>query len=237
MGIQHIQWIPIFILISLLSITGLAQKKEIGGNLGVLSYTGDLSRSIFANPLKPGGMVYFRYNISDYISIRTSLMAGGLAGTDQKKPIDAFATVRNGSFNIFVYELATGLEYYFLDFKSKNAPQNWSPYFYAGLGIFGMLGQQNKRATYSTIQLAVPLAVGVRYKVSPKWSLSVEGGIRATFFDYIDNYSEADLFTKNYQYGNPNDNDKYYFFGVGLSYTFYSVTCPTLPLKQGYRRH
>lgn len=235
MGIQSIKWVPIFLFFSFLISNSFAQKKEIGGGIGVLSYTGDLSRNALANPIKPGATLFYRYNMRDHLSIKVSFTAGGLAGTDTK-PIDAFSVARASSFNIFLYEFAVGLEYYFLDFRSKNAPQNWSPYFYGGLGLFGMLGQQNKTATYSSVQMAVPLALGIRYRASPKWSFSVEAGIRATFFDYLDNISDGDLFLKNYQYGNPEDNDKYYFAGISLSYTFYSVICPTLPIKQGYRR-
>jgi len=235
MGIQIRNWVPIFILLMFISNFSFAQKKEIGGGVGMLSYTGDLSRNALRNPIKPAATVFYRYNMRDHLSIRISFLAGRLAGSDAK-PIDAFSVARANSFNIFLYEFATGIEYYFLDFRSKNAPQNWSPYFYAGLGIFGMLGQENKTATYSSIQMAIPLAFGVRYRATPKWSFSVEAGIRATFFDYIDNISEGDLFLKNYQYGNPEDNDQYYFAGISISYTFYSVICPTLPIKQGYRR-
>ncbi len=235
MGIQLKYWIPIFILLFLSTTISFSQKREIGGGIGMLSYTGDLSRNALTNPIKPAATVFYRFNMRDHISIRVSFVGGGLAGTDTK-PIDAFSVARASSFNIFLYEFATGLEYYFLDFRSKNAPQNWSPYFYGGLGLFGMLGHEASAFTYSPIQIAIPLAFGFRYRATPKWSFSLEAGIRATFFDYVDNYSEGDLFVKNYQYGNPEDNDKYYFAGVSLSYTFYSVICPTLPIKQGYRR-
>jgi hypothetical protein len=219
----------------ILSNVSIAQKRELGGGIGVLAYTGDMSRNIFKTSAKPAATVFYRFNMRDHLSIRVSFLAGGLSGSDTN-PIDAFAVARASSFNIFLYEFATGLEYYFLDFRGKNAHLNWSPYFYGGLGIFGMLGHQNKPATYSNVQLAIPLALGVRYRATPKWSFSFEAGIKATFFDYLDNVSEGDLFSKDYQYGNPEDNDKYYFIGASLSYTFYSVICPTLPIKQGYRR-
>jgi uncharacterized protein DUF6089 len=235
MEIQRLQWISIFVLLIGISHYGVSQKRELGGGIGVLSYTGDLSRNVLTNPIKPAGNVFYRFNMKDHFSIRVSFLAGKLSGTDAK-PIDAFSVARSSSFNIFLYEFTTGIEYYFLDFRSKKASINWSPYFYSGLGIFGMLGNDSKTATYSSVQLAIPLAFGIRYRATPKWSFSIEAGARATFFDYIDNISEGDLFMKNYQYGNPNDNDKYYSAGVTVSYTFYSVECPTLPIKQGYRR-
>ena len=234
-GILQKVWIPIFIIGICVSTLSFSQKREIGGGIGVLTYTGDLSRNVFANKIKPGATVLYRFNMEDYLSLRVAFVGGGLAETDAK-PIDAFSIARASSFNIFVYELSTGLEYYFLDFRSKNSNLNWSPYFYGGLGIFGMLGHQNKTETYSNVQLAIPLAIGFRHNISPKWAYAIEIGVRATFFDNIDNVSGGDFFNKDYQYGNPNDNDEYYFASIGISYTFYKVECPTLPLKQGYRR-
>lgn len=235
MGIHVKPWVPIFVFVLLLSLPSLAQKRELGGGIGILSYTGDLSRNPLTNPLKPGVNVFYRFNMRDHLSVRISFLAGGLAGTDAK-PIDAFSVARASSFNIFLSEFSSGLEYYFLDFRSKKSGINWSPYFMGGIGIFGMLGHENKTATYSNVQLAIPLAVGFRYRVSPIWSFAVEAGVRATLFDYMDNISEGDIFNKDYQYGNPFDNDKYYFTGVTVSYTFYKVQCPGLPLEQTFRR-
>lgn len=234
MGIHVKPWIPIFIFL-LIGTASLAQKRELGGGIGVLSYTGDLSRNALTNPIKPGVNVFYRFNMRDHLSIRVSFLAGGLAGTDSK-PIDAFSVARASSFNIFLSEFSTGLEYYFLDFRSKRSGINWSPYFVGGIGIFGMLGHQNKTATYSNVQLAIPLGVGFRYRTSPRWSFALEAGVRATLFDYIDNISEGNLFNKDYQYGNPFDNDKYYFASLSVSYTFYKVQCPGLPLEQTFRR-
>lgn len=235
MGIHIKNWVPIFVFLLMISVVSSAQRRELGGGIGALSYTGDLSRNALKNPIKPAATVFYRFNMRDHLSIRVSFMAGGLSGTDGK-PIDAFSVARASSFNIFLSEFSTGLEYYFLNFRGKNNNINWSPYFFGGVGIFGMLGHENKTATYSNVQLAIPLGIGFRYRMSPKWSFAVETGVRATLFDYLDNISEGDLFSKDYQYGNPFDNDKYYFAGVSISYTFYRVECPTLPLKQGYRR-
>jgi hypothetical protein len=47
----------------------------------------------------------------------------------------------------------------------------------------------------------------------------------------LDNISEGNPRDKNYQYGNPNDNDNYYFLGITLTRTFYNIPCPTNPYK------
>lgn len=223
------------LLLGFFSICAMAQKNEIGGGLGIMYYTGDLARKLIISNVRPAGTVFLRHNVNDHISVRASFTGGKLVGNDNK-PLDAFATARNASFNIFISEFAGSFEYYFLDFRSERAVVNWSPYFHGGVGIFGMLGQQNKNATYSDIQITVPLGAGFRYQMDKKWAFGVEFGARVTFFDYLDNISQGDIFNKNFQYGNKNDNDLYYFAGFTVSYTFYKVICPTIPLKQGYGR-
>jgi hypothetical protein len=218
-----------------LSTQSYGQKREVGGGIGAMFYTGDLARNIVFSNIRPSGTVFLRNNITDHTSIRLSFTGGLLQGND-RKPIDAFATARDADFSIFISEFAGSMEYYFLDFKSKRSVVSWSPYFHAGVAVFGMTGQKNKNATYSNVQVAIPFGFGFRYQMDQRWSFALEYGVRATFFDYLDNISDGDIYLKNYQYGNKFNNDQYHVLGVTVSYTFYKVVCPTLPLKQGYRR-
>ena len=232
------QLLAAILLIALTSSSGavLAQKREIGGGLGALFYTGDMARGIVFSNIRPAGTVYLRNNSNDHFSIKLSFTGGQLKGNDAAKPIDAFATTRAADFSIIVSEFTGSFEYYFLDFRSKNAVVNWSPYFHGGIGVFGMAGHQNRNATYSNVQVAIPFGIGFRFQMDKRWGFGIEYGVRATFFDYLDNISDGDIYDKNYQYGNKFDNDQYHFLGLTVSYTFYKVICPTLPLKQGYRR-
>jgi hypothetical protein len=80
--------------------------------------------------------------------------------------------------------------------------------------------------------MAIPFGGGLKYIVNPRWYVALEFGIRKTFFDYLDNVSDfKDQTQKNYRYGNPNDNDNYYFLGITLTRTFYDIPCPTNPYK------
>lgn len=214
----------------------LAQKNEVGGGLGTIFYTGDLGRGLKFSSMGPAATVLYRTNLNDYMSIRVSFLGGNLKGSDAK-PVDAFAVARDASFNIFISEFAGTWEYYFLNFRGKRSNVNWSPYFHAGVAVFGMLGHENKNATYSNVQIAIPFGFGFRYQLDKRWGFGIEYGVRATFFDYLDNISDGDIYDKNYQYGNIFDTDQYHFLGLTVSYTFYKVICPTLPLKQGYRKY
>lgn len=227
-------WILMVLLIAI-SWHAKAQKKEIGFSLGAMYYTGDLARNWVLNNTGFAGMVLLRTNVNNHFSLRIAYTGGNLKGSDAK-PIDAFATARASSFNIFISEFSGSFEYYFIDYKSKRAVVNWSPYFHGGLSIFGMLGHKDKTATFSTVQLAIPLGVGIKFQPVKQWTFGIEYGARILFFDYLDNISEGDVFNKNYQYGNKYDNDNYHYLGITVSRVLYKVICPTLPLKQGYRR-
>lgn len=212
-------------LILLFSMEGFAQKSEIGAGIGALSYTGDLSPGYTISENRPGGLVYFRDNLSDVVSLRYAVTLGMLQGS-YNNPQDIFATNRMASFNIFIVEPSVTIEYNFLDYKDKNSVIDFSPYFFAGVGAFAFFGQDPSPAEYSNIQPAIPLGIGLKYNLDWHWRLNFEFGARLTFTDYIDNISEPFTNTKNYQYGNPLNNDAYYFFGISLSYAFYPVICP-----------
>ncbi len=207
-----------------------AQRSEIGFGIGTLTYTGELVRNYNFRYSKPAATVLYRSNINKIVSFRATLTGGRLAASE--KPIDAFAVERNTSFDIFMIEGAVGLEYHFLNWRDSKVPQRISPYLFGGLGLFGFSGNQTKAAEYSNVQAALPFGGGVKYIINPRWYAALEFGVRKTFFDYLDNVSDfTDQSRKNYRYGNPNDNDTYYFLGLTLTRTFYTIPCPTSPYK------
>ncbi|HCW09109.1 MAG TPA: hypothetical protein DGG95_17260, partial [Cytophagales bacterium] len=108
----------------------------------------------------------------------------------------------------------------------------FTPYLFAGAGLFGISGNAKKTAQYSNVQISIPLGVGIKYVLNPKYYLSLEIGMRKTFFDYLDNISKSNSSSKNYQFGNPNDYDTYFFTGLSITYTFYDIPCPSSPYKK-----
>lgn len=213
-------------LLSISSLTAYAQRYEVGLGIGGLTYTGDMVRDYRIENNRPGGMLLFRYNVNNYLTLRGHFMGGALYGNDNK-PIDAFADARNApDFTISVLELAGMVEYYFLDYKEDINLLRWSPYFFIGLGTSWFGQHQNPKESYSSFQPVIPFGLGFKYLLNREWSIGIEGGARKTFFDYIDNLSGGDLVYKDLQYGNQYDKDWYYFVGFTVSYTFYTIPCP-----------
>jgi hypothetical protein len=219
------------VTLTMMACSLYAQKSEVGFGIGTFNYTGDLARTYNILNSKPAVTVFYRANLSQVVSMRAALTGGGIGASD-KRPIDAFAERRNASFNLFLMEASTVMEYHFMNWRDDKHIMRFTPYLFGGLAIFGLSGTQNKASEYSNVQGAIPFGLGMKYIINPKWYLSFEFGARKTFFDYLDNVSVgSNQLVKNYQYGNPYDNDAYYFVGLSLTRTFYEIPCPTNPYK------
>ncbi|NOT75271.1 MAG: outer membrane beta-barrel protein [Cyclobacteriaceae bacterium] len=209
----------------------ITQRSEVGIGVGTFNYTGDLVRSYNFSFSQPAATIFYRSNISKVVSFRASLTAGNLKADDKSAPIDAFATKRNASFDVFLSELSGVYEYHFLDWRDTKRRLRYTPYLFAGLALFNISGVPSKTAEYSNVQMSIPFGGGMKYVLNPKYYLSLEFGVRKTFFDYLDNVSDADISSKNYQYGNKFDTDTYYFIGFTITRTFYDIPCPTNPYR------
>ncbi len=202
-----------------------AQYSEIGGGFGGFNYTGDLVAGYRPLTTRPGGSIHYRSNLSEPLSVRFGLTMGNIYGVDNP-PLDAFAEQRNYEFSVFAVEIASIFEYHFFDFKSEKSLIRWSPYLAFGAGIFTFFGHEAKNGSYSNIQPVIPVGLGFKYLINPKFILGIEYAARITFFDYLDNISEVDFPVKNYQYGNWYTNDTYYYLGISINYAFYEIPCP-----------
>lgn len=208
-----------------------AQKSEVGFGIGTFNYTGDLARTYNILNSRPGITAFYRSNMSQVVSIRAAITAGSVSASDER-PIDAFAARRDASFDIFLMEASTVAEYHFMNWRDEKHFMRFTPYLFGGLAIFGISGTADKPSEYSNVQGAIPFGLGMKYVVNPKWYVAFEVGARKTFFDYLDNVSAGtNQLVKNYQYGNPFDNDAYYFVGFSITRTFYEIPCPTNPYK------
>lgn len=215
-----------------------AQNGEFGGGIGAFNYTGDLNPKYNLLNHRPAFQAYYKHHLSNAITFRVSATAGFLTGG--RRPSGSFLTSRDSALNaasispqfkVFLFEASTGFEYQFLDWRSDNPLIFGTPYIYMGMAIFGISGQAPSANSYSTIQPAIPIGVGLKYIINPNWYVSMEFGARFLFFDYIDNTSDGDLRYKNYDYGNWFNNDLYYHLGFTVTYSFYKIPCPTNPYR------
>ncbi len=201
-----------------------SQKLEVGGGLGALNYTGDISRNLMLRNFRPGGDLFFRYNLKNGFSFRASVLAGGITADDRHAD-NQFQQVRELSFRTLLAEGSLQTEYNFLDYLDSKKAVNWTPYVYGGLG-YTFFRPRPDNGGYRTSTLVIPFGLGVKYQFRRPWSVGVQFGARKTFTDYLDNFGGEEVLADKYQNGNPALKDMYYYLGLQLSYTFYKIVCP-----------
>ena len=221
--LNKIKW-PILSAILIFTFSANAQLIEFGGAIGGLSYAGDLSRGIKVSNQSIGVQAHYRMNLSKIVSTKFSATYGSVSGSDAS-PIDPAAALRGAEFSRTILEVAAAFEYHFLDYKNDKSRIKFSPYFFTGFGFFRMYGTDPDTDDFGNIQPVLPFGVGIKHLVGKRFSVDFEFGARKLFFDKFDGVSDGDVLDKNYQYGNPNDQDWYHFAGISVSYILYNIPC------------
>ncbi len=167
--------------------SAFGQRSEVGFGIGTFNYTGDLVRSYNFKYSKPAGTVFYRSNLSKVVSFRAAITAGKVGASE--KPIDAFANQRDASFDVFLFEGSTCMEYHFLDWLDSKKFVRFTPYLFAGIGVFGISGNNNKSSDYSNIQAVIPFGFVFKYIYNQKCFFALYFGPLKTWFDYFDKLS------------------------------------------------
>jgi hypothetical protein len=202
----------------------MAQKIEIGASLGGFNYKGDLAPTFNPRFLRPGGSLFFRYNLSRSVTFRAEGLLGGITADDQYAR-DPLRQARDLSFRSRISEANLITEYNFLNYQNRRSAINWTPYVFAGLGYMGFRPSP-RTGSYPTSGWVLPYGVGVKYQVSRPWNIGLEFGTRRTFTDYLDNLGGTVASTNKLEQGDPTTRDTYYYLGFSVSYTFYRIICP-----------
>ncbi len=140
---------------------------------------GDDSKA--ANPNTPQGIYRYTRNLhfrNDLAELSTVLV------------FDLFSNDnRFYASKTFVPYLFAGVGVLYHNPKAKT-PENSpiSPNEWVSLQALGTEGQGNPGFAdkYSLIQISVPIGIGIRCQINPRFNLSFETGLRMTFTDYLD---------------------------------------------------
>jgi hypothetical protein len=214
---------PIFFALLLIPSKSVGQKNiagaglhEFGLGVGALNYTGELSPGFNFGFFRPGGMLFYRYNISPVVSFRLAFLGGSIFANEAKL-LDPIHQARKIKFSSQITEFAGTVEYNFFNYRPKKEVYRYSPYLTTGFTLF------NAKHT-GGFQVGIPMGLGLKYRLSKRINIGLELVARKTFTDKLDNTES--LFIGVHQTANPNDKDWYYYAGFSISWTSFSVICP-----------
>lgn len=217
---RHV-FLPLFLLVSVLSYGQRA--TEVGVFFGASNYQGDFAKSpiSFNETNLAYGLVYQRF-IDPQWGVKGSLTFGKISGSDRNlDPV--ILKDRDWSFQTNIAEIAGHFQFHPWGKARLNQvgrlQRHISPYASLGLGLAFAEAKldvpaddlvRSREPDDRSVFFSVPVSAGIRYVMSEKLTINAEFGQRATFSDYLDNVSRN---------GNPDTNDWYMFFGLGLTYS------------------
>ncbi len=206
------------------------KEWEIGLLAGSSVYTGDVHcEKFFLKAVNPGGGLYAPYYFNDNISSRLNFQYAKITGNDRN--YGATHAGRNFDFTSGIFDANLTLEWEpFGHRRYRGSALDFhrilSPYVNLGVGYLYSKPKVNFNETNTNsnaadialdklnknyYHLVVPFGGGVRYDLSNRVTLGVEGDFRVTFNDYLDGVSYA---------GNSKANDWYYTANLLLGYRF-----------------
>jgi hypothetical protein len=253
--------ITIFWFILFLRVQALSQNMDFGIATGGSNYSGDLTESMSVSIRQTHSCfaVHGRLELDPLISFRLQYMYLKISG-DDKYSTRPGNHLRKLSFESPIHELSLVGQMQFLSLFTERVSR-WNPYVQFGISIFtfnpmaeynGELvdlqplgtegqGMPNYEEKYALVNYAFAMGFGLRYYLSNSISLHMEGLIRSTYTDYLDDastnyvsYEEllvnqgkmaADLGNKirastGTKRANPGDKDWFQSAVLGISYHF-----------------
>jgi hypothetical protein len=190
--------------------SSFSQSSEVGIMLGISSYKGDLSSSLFNLKffnLAVGG--HYRHCYNNNWSLKLGINYGTISANDAASS-DPYQLYRNLSFKSHVLEAEGQFEFNFFPFQTANPATAGTPYIFAGLAVYkfnpkallgdtwydlqplGTEGQGTgayNRGKYKRIAVSLPFGGGFKFRLNYRFGIGIEAGARRTFTDYLDDVS------------------------------------------------
>ena len=261
------------IIICLSSFHGKGQDLEYGAMVGISNYFGDLNTNASFEFVGPVSGMFFRYNMSHRFAYKVGFNYARIAFEDAASK-EVYQQMRNLSFSSDIVELTNQIEFNFFKYDKEKEQHSFTPYLLLGFSVFyynpkaeyqgekvalqplgtegqGQSGSDKKK--YSRISFALPIGGGFKYAFTPFWAIGIEGGIRKTFTDNLDDVStsypeslnsgdqsslsnaladrsgevvDPPIGQAGKQRGWKENRDDYLFVGVTISYSPIKVKCP-----------
>lgn len=186
----------VIFLIGFLAIKALAQPSvDIGVFGGAGTYLGDMTKVDFQKSINPAYGGFVRYNFNPRYALRFNVINGtiGAEGEYDYQPYNPDPTDLSWNFSKNVLDLSLSFEWNYLKYIVGDKSTPWSTFIYGGIGIqtfkYSIL-TNNGISDGSEIAPTIPLGLGVKYNLSKRWGIGLEGGFRKSFSDKLDNLDD-----------------------------------------------
>ena len=197
----------ILLLAASLPFEAKSQYSEAGIFLGLTSYKGELSHSLFStNFMHPGVGIFYRHNWNRHWSYRLGAGIGKVSGDDAESN-SPYEVNRNLSFYSTIWEVYGKFEFNFFPYETGQDGFRFTPYIHTGLALFhfnpkaelnGEEYELQPLATegqdldgsdsYGRLKMSLPIGGGLKFSFG-SFGVSLEFTARRAYTDYLDDVS------------------------------------------------
>lgn len=206
---------------------------DIGVFGGAGTYFGDMTKIEFSKSVNPAYGAFVRYNFNPRYALRFNVFNGTIGAEGEFNnqlwnvdPDTGNPVTNIWGFNKNVMDVSLQFEFNFFKYIVGQKETPYSTYIFGGIGV------QNYEFDYynvtngnnSEITPTLPFGLGFKFNISKRIGLGIEGGLRKTFSDKLDNLDDPLSFgidkTTKYtdQYHN---NDWTAYAGIHLVYKLF----------------
>ena len=197
----------LIVAILFMPLISISQRLHLNLFGGFSNYMGDIQDKPVTFDQSNGAIgAGLQYDLTNHISLRTGLVYGKVGAEDRyNRPS---LQPRNLSFETRILEGNLLLQYNLFDLSEKK----FTPYVFGGVAVYHFdpyaydtlniqvflkplgtegqgLAQYPDRKPYKLTQFAIPMGIGLKFRVGDNVTLGYEIGMRKLFTDYLDDLS------------------------------------------------
>jgi len=166
---------------------------DVGIFGGAGTYFGDMTRSDISKSINPAYGAFARYNFNPRYGLRFNVLTGTI-GAEGEYDTQVFQPAANNywAFNKNVLDVSLQFEFNFFKYIVGNKETPHSTYILGGVGMQSY-SYENPRVvggSNSEMSPTIPFGLGFKFNLSKRIGIGLEGGLRKTFSDKLDNLDD-----------------------------------------------
>jgi hypothetical protein len=200
-------------LIGFLAFRAFGQPSvDIGVFGGAGTYFGDMTKIEFQKSVNPVYGGFLRYNFNPRYGLRFNVINGTIGATGE-----FINSIPEWKFSKNVVDISLQFEWNYLKYIVGDRDTRWSTFLYGGIGVqmYSYVYDPNfiqnfvdpryfdiAHSSSPVTSPIIPFGMGFKYNLGKRWGIGLEGGLRKTFSDKLDNlddplsYKDGDVIIK-----------------------------------------
>lgn len=168
---------------------------DVGIFGGAGTYFGDMTKVDLSKSINPAYAAFVRYNFNPRYGLRFNVMTGtiGAEGEFDTQYLNSNPLMSNyWDFNKDVLDISLQFEFNFYKYIVGNKETPHSTYIFGGVGMqtYPYYNPLVAGGSNSEVTPTIPFGLGFKFNLSKRIGIGLEGGLRKSFSDKLDNLDD-----------------------------------------------